>query len=1031
MKLFLFPLGLGLVCAWSCGAAQAQVTSDGSLSTRVNSADGRNFVIEEGDRRGNNLFHSFSDFSVPTGGSASFNNAIDIQNIFTRVTGNNVSNIDGLLRANGRANLFLLNPNGILFGRNAQLFLGGSFIGSTAQRLRFADGTLFDATLSTAPLLTVSVPTGLQFTANAPGQIKVQGNGNSEIVPTTNFGLAVAPGQTFALVGGDVVFDGGIVTTAAGRLEIGAVGRGEVSLTPSLLGWELGYGRVEQFRDAQFLNRSSLWQPLSSSLGGIQVQGQRIVVNNSQIAAVAGGNPLAGDLPGGDIRIGAAGSLTVGGTGAIYPFSSWIVNQVAPTASNAGGAIQINTPLLNITEGSRIQTLSQGGGSAGNIQVNADVIGIRGSSAAAADPLAQDLFNSRITSDAIANGNGGDIQISARRINLSQGGQIATLVAPQATGNGGTLRVNATERIRAIGVNPFSATQSSGLSSLTVGAGNGGNLNIRGDRFMILDGGSIQSQVLGAGRGGDISVRATDTITGRGNTLTLQGGVSSFTLGSGDSGNINLTTNHLSLFEGSSISVGNLSQTAAQTSAGSGGNITVKARQSIELVGVSPLTLTPSGISTATNTPGSAGNINISTRQLEARQGGSIASGTLFSVARGQFTGTGTGRGGNVRVNASEAIALQGVDNETALAAVIDTYTTSRGNAGQLIVQTPELVVESGAALGSLNSAAGQAGRVMINANHILVSGVSANQTPAEIFSTARIPEASIRQAFNLPDVPTGATGTLTVNADRITIADGGRINVQHQGIGNAGQLRLNTNQLILQNQGQISATTASGEGGDIRLNVTDQLLMRDRAQISTTARGRGGGGNIQLNSPVLIGVDNSDILAQAQAGQGGNIDINSESILGIASRPSLTSESDINASSQLGVNGSVAISTPSIEANSGLIVLPSEVVDGSQQIANRCASAADNRFVVTGRGGVPASPEILRGDRPWADLRDLSAFDSSTAQAALPVEGHLVEASAFQQNAMTGKMELVLAEGRSDALGRGSEGMATCAGAN
>ena len=101
-----------------------QVTPDGTTATTVNQ-DGDNFTVEQGDRVGDNLFHSFNEFSVPTGGSAGFNNAADIANIFSRVTGSNVSSIDGLLSANGAANLFLINPNGIIFGENARLDLGG------------------------------------------------------------------------------------------------------------------------------------------------------------------------------------------------------------------------------------------------------------------------------------------------------------------------------------------------------------------------------------------------------------------------------------------------------------------------------------------------------------------------------------------------------------------------------------------------------------------------------------------------------------------------------------------------------------------------------------------------------------------------------------------------------------------------------------------------------------------------------------------------------------------------------------------
>ena len=143
--------------------AHAQVIPDGALSPSVASSDNQSFVIENGDRAGNNLFHSFSEFSIPTSGSAVFNNPTDIETIFSRVTGSNLSNIDGLLQTTGTTNLFLLNPNGIIFGPNAQLDIAGSFTASTAKSLVFADGNEFSATSPELSLLSISVPVGLQL----------------------------------------------------------------------------------------------------------------------------------------------------------------------------------------------------------------------------------------------------------------------------------------------------------------------------------------------------------------------------------------------------------------------------------------------------------------------------------------------------------------------------------------------------------------------------------------------------------------------------------------------------------------------------------------------------------------------------------------------------------------------------------------------------------------------------------------------------------------------------------------------------
>jgi filamentous hemagglutinin family protein len=230
-------LGIAIVSADICShiftsnCVLAQITPDTSLPnpTQVNTV-GNTTNITGGTQAGTNLFHSFQEFSVLKGNTAFFNNTVDIQNIISRVTGGSISNVDGLIRANGTANLFLLNPNGIVFGSNARLDIGGSFIGSTANSIKFADGTEFKANPhNTSPLLTISVPLGLQFGTD-PKPINYQSD-ISDPINQNNPGLEVREGKTLALVGGNILLDGAILKAPAGRVEIVAVGsNGSVSL---------------------------------------------------------------------------------------------------------------------------------------------------------------------------------------------------------------------------------------------------------------------------------------------------------------------------------------------------------------------------------------------------------------------------------------------------------------------------------------------------------------------------------------------------------------------------------------------------------------------------------------------------------------------------------------------------------------------------------------------------------------------------------------------------------------------------------
>src|ERR671910_1478533 len=185
-------LGLLLAALLAAAPVQAQIVTDGTLGPKVSLQGGEIKIgADLGSRRGANLFHSFEKFGITTGQSATFTGPGDIKNVISRVTGGEVSNIDGKLASRiGQADLYFLNPAGVIFGSNATLDVPGSFHVSTAHELRFADGARFSAVDKAGSGLTVAAPEAFGFLNKPPGRIAVE---RSE--------LRLQPGRTLSLVG--------------------------------------------------------------------------------------------------------------------------------------------------------------------------------------------------------------------------------------------------------------------------------------------------------------------------------------------------------------------------------------------------------------------------------------------------------------------------------------------------------------------------------------------------------------------------------------------------------------------------------------------------------------------------------------------------------------------------------------------------------------------------------------------------------------------------------------------------------------
>ncbi|WP_017659369.1 beta strand repeat-containing protein [Baaleninema simplex] len=625
----------------------AQIVPDNTLpaSSQVTLEDNR-YSIEGGTTVGGNLFHSFQSFSVPTEAEAFFNNALAIENIISRVTGNQLSAIDGLIRANGTANVFLINPNGLRFGANARLDIGGSFLGSTAESLQLSDGSFYSAVNPQAPsLLTVSVPVGLQL-GTSPGAIQVEGNGHGltvgrevRLVPIdrsqVNEGLQVRSGNTLALIGGEINFVGGVLRTPEGRVALGSARSGNVSLASSEAGWMFSYEGVEGFGNIHLSERAAV-DASGLGMGSIQMVGQQVRLTDGSIALIQN----QGSKPSGELSIRASDVLAVVGANPEQTFPSLLVSETLQ--DGAGGEIEIATRELLALDGGTIVARTFGAASSGNVSIGAsESVQIGGF--ISKNP---NLY-SFLVSITGGEGNSGNLTIDTQALTVFDGGTLN--VSSIDIGRGGNIVINASESVTMSGI--ISETmRPTAIASATINETDAGTITINTSRLAVRDGATISTSTGASGAAGRITINATESVEVIGNRGRFLARVQSDgvifpeatrqALGlfstSGNSGNITIHTPRLIVSEGGIVSVGN-------EGTGSAGNLQIDA-DSILLLD------TEAGISAITAS-GEGGNITLTTDFLQLRRNSQI------STEAG-----GSGNGGNLNIEARTIVALEGSD---------------------------------------------------------------------------------------------------------------------------------------------------------------------------------------------------------------------------------------------------------------------------------------------------------------------------------------------------------------------------------
>ncbi len=1085
----LYWLGLGIASLEAfinpCFAQSSNIVPDDSLGAESSQVVD-NFqrlpveVITGGAQRGINLFHSFREFNVSKGrGAYFFSPNAEIQNILTRVTGRNPSEILGTLGTfgNSQPNFFLINPNGIVFGENASLDVGGSFVATTANGIQLGETGFFSATEpATSNLLSVN-PSALFFNAvNSQAEIINRSTATSTVLgfalngdanrPIN--GLQVLDGKSLLLVGGDVSFDGGKLYAPGGRVELGGFGeggavrlgidgdifslsfpdgveRGDVSLANvsgvnTLAG---GGGSIAvNARNVDVSSVSQIGAGIGQGLGTIDSQAGDITVNAtgetkisllSVIANVvllgAKGNSGNININTGSVKLedrgqfsasvfgqGNAGNITVTSKDAVYlTGNANIFSTVEAGAVGKGGNIDINAASLILNDGSQITTAATllnasnmqlaGRRDVGNINVKVidiDIKGVRngvgsGIFSSVSEGIEGDGGNitidssflnladgARISASIFGKGNAGnvnvkiteEVEIAGKKNNFASG--IRSVVGKGAEGNGGNISINAGSfNLQDLAVVDASTSGKGNAGNVTLsvkddvfladsgivssvkvgGVGKGGNININSATLTLRDAAQIQTLTNGQGNAGKVIVNTKDAVLLADGQTTILSSVEAGGMGNG--GDIDINSANLTLRDGAQLVTGTRRASDTQKAGeGDAGNINLKVTGVVEISGKTDTTFA-SGIfsQVETGTEGNGGNINIDAASFILIDGGQLSASTI-----------GLGNSGNIHIDAKDGVTISGSgQNGFSSSLFTKTSPNSNGEGGDITVNTNVFRISDAALIDARTLNNNEGGDITLNTNIFealnggqLITTTSSKGDAGQIMvnATERVVISSSDSNYN---------NRVIAFPDRVVnIGANSGLFVDSSGLGNTGDIEINSPQITLDNQGTLNANSTSGNGGNINL-TSDLLLMRRGAQISTnagTAQQGGDGGNIDINSKFIIAPsqENSDITANAYSGTGGNVKILSQGIFGIEPRTQQTDRSDITASSDLGVPGNLNLTDPDDSSiRNNLDDLPDNQIDTNALIANSCIARGtkrqENSFKITGSGGLRNSP--------------------------------------------------------------------------
>jgi len=807
------------------------VVADGTLGTTVNFASG-NYAITDGTLVGNNLFHSFSEFGIASGQSATFSGSSSVDNILGRVTGGAASNINGLLRSTiGGANLYLINPAGVMFGPDASLDVSGSFYVSTANYISLDLDGRFDATNPAGSTLTVSAPSEFGF-LSAPAPISFTGSA-----------LRAMDGERVAVIGGDITLTDASIFSNSGKIDVVSLaGAGQVNIAGAAIetsaGAVLGTLDISQSTDTsgrpvdRFFTVGNL-DVSGTNPGTIVIRAGRFVADN---ALVYGDTRFGGGGKGGHIDIKVDGNMTLANESIVSTDS---VNPAGP------GEIEVDTGSLKLVNGSSIQSRGFVGGPGGSIDIQVDgVLEISGISSSADPRLSGDLI-SAISGQTIAAGNGSDIDIVAGSIRLYDSGEI--VAGTSSGGDSGVIRLD---------VNTLRIDSGGGIHADTTGAGRGGDITINATGTVSIAGASaddpadvagITASAFSSGNGGAVVLNAQGLSMG--DRSVIQTNLESAP-GFGQpvpdagtrGGEIIVQVDDFTLSGGAQITALNLTD-------GQGGDVTVAADNTLSIRGQSADGIQASGLFTSSGGSGAGGNLFVAANTLLLSDSGSISSAAL-----------GSGAAGNIKIAVSD-LSLQSGGR-------ISSSAGGAGAGGDLVVAATNKVSASG--IGGDGFGSGVYSDVQVQEG---LSPDTASGNGGRIDLSATQVHLSERASISAKSEGTGDAGSISVHAvESIVLESNSSITTEAE-IAGGGQIDLQATDLsyLIDSSITSSVNDGTGNGGDITIDPVFVIL--NNSQIIANAFA-GNGGNISIVADYFIASQDSIVQASSQLGIDGNITI-------------------------------------------------------------------------------------------------------------------------------------------------------------